>query len=123
MKKSKLIMLIASVLILAAQGCTKEQPARKVYTGVVVYNICANMVIQTTGPEYLGQDTWVDSNNDVRPEYRHVFTVDNPCDMGLLNSGDTIRFSVVPHRETMCNSCMIYVETPDVHYSIQQEKS
>ena len=94
-----------------------------VYTGVVVYNVCGNAVIQTTGPHHLGAETWMDNNNESRPVYKHVFTVANPCEMGVLNTGDTIRFTLTGPQAGDCNSCMMYLEIPAVKYAIERERN
>jgi hypothetical protein len=118
----KMFPILAVLVVgLFYAGCTKKKVTASgiTYKGVVLHNICCLDVIQTLGSDYLGQDTWIDSNNTSFPVYQHVFTVSNPCQFGGHSTGDTIQFKVVNQEAQTCACCMIYIMTPAARYPIQ----
>lgn len=102
-------------------GCTKTVTNSPVYTGVVIYNVCGNVVVQSVGPDYIGQDNWVDVNNSERPVYNHIFRVSNPCQFGAYNYGDTIRFHITTPQAQRCTQCDLYLVLPDTAYPVHVE--
>lgn len=120
MKKFLLFVLLVAGLGVA--GCEKSSSVKSAkYKGVVVYNVCCNVVIQTVGSESLGQDGWEDGNNSAHPTYNHVFKVANSCEFGNHSEGDTVSFTIVAPQAQKCACCMIYVASPEKSYSIHVE--
>jgi hypothetical protein len=119
----KILYLFVMLLAFTAAGCSKKTTgsaaAGVLYTGVVLHAICCQDVIQTIGPDQLGQASWIDSGDAARPVYSHVFTVANPCQFGNHVAGDTIKFKVIPQEVQNCACCMMYIPTPSTTYPIQ----
>ena len=123
--KNVLFFCLIIVGLLGA-ACNKGIPRNSatttgatVYRGIVIHNICCLDVIQTLGPSYLGQASWIDSGNTAYPVYTHVFKVANPCQFGNHVEGDTISFKVIYPEEQNCACCMVYIPTPGVSYPIE----
>lgn len=118
MKRFLIFLLIISGLFIA--GCKKSSNTNSgtIYKGVVLHNICCLDVIQTIDADYLGQASWIDSNNTAYPIYTHVFKVSNPCQFGNHAEGDTIRFKVIPQEVQTCACCMVFIFTPNASYPI-----
>jgi hypothetical protein len=119
MTKRILILVFLVAGTLTSIGCRKTEPPRTIYKGVVIYNICGNIVIQATGAEAIGENNWTDNNNAVKPVLDHVFKVANPCEFGTQSQGDTISFEIVSQRPQNCAQCLIYIETPATAYPIR----
>lgn len=100
-------------------GCTKADPATAIYKGVVIYDMCGHIVVQSIGPGYIGQPAWTDENNSDKPVYKHVFTVANPCQFGMHSYGDTIAFRIVAPQLQHCSRCQVALVMPDTAYPIQ----
>ncbi len=123
MIRKTLILILLPLMALYANSCRKGvQPHPPTHRGVVLYDVCGNIVIQSLGPNYLGQDHWVDENNDTHPVYEHVFRVANPCDFGEHATGDTIGFNVTGPVPQYCAQCKMYVATPDAAFYIREVK-
>ena len=107
----RLILYSLLIFTVALSGCKKgiSTTSQSVHKGVVMFNICGNIAIQTMSPDYLGQDIWV-SDTSV---YHHVFAVQNSCKFGNHNQGDTISFTVIAPQVQNCAQCMVYVAVPD----------
>ena len=118
MKRLVFLVLLAS---LVWSGCTKTEGTSAVYKGVVIYDICGNVVVQSVGTDKIGQASWVDVNNAERPTYRHVFRVANPCQFGVHSFGDTISFRIVAPQSQHCNQCQVSLVMPDTSYPIHVE--
>lgn len=116
---SKIIPLALLLAIsLLGFACSKHTAHSKVYKGVVVNDVCCNVVIRTIGPSYLGQMGWIDSSNSAHPIYDHVFKVANPCQFPTHQIGDTITFTLTDAQVQSCACCMIYVATPEASFPI-----
>jgi hypothetical protein len=115
----KVVFLLAMPLALMNAGCRKTghntPVAGKEYKGVVVYNICSQPMVQSLGPDLIGQQTFVAGNNT----YHNVFAVKNICDFGDHGAGDTIRFRMKKASAQNCMYCMMAVALPDVGYYIE----
>ncbi len=105
-----LSFIIAGILYLCQ--CKKTTTPVVIYKGVVLYNICGNVVIQSQGAQLLGENGWTDSNNPSRPIYDHVFRVANACEFGNYSQGDTIQFAITNLKAQQCAQCLLYVATP-----------
>lgn len=110
-------LLFASSLCLCQ--CTKTEVKGDIFEGVVLYNVCGNVVIQSIEPHHLGENNWTDSNNPALPIYNHVFKVSNACEFGMKNHGDTIKFAIVSPKQDNCEKCLLYVATPNSTYAIR----
>ncbi len=119
MAKRILVFSLLFISILHFCRCTKTEAPAVTYRGIVVYNICGNIVVQSVGPELIGENNWTDSNNPVKPVYNHVFKVANPCDFGMRSQGDTINFTIVSAKPQQCPQCLLYVATPATSYPIR----
>jgi len=120
MKKAAFFSII--ILSIASFGCKKNSsstPAPFVYKGIVVFSTCTHTMIQTIGPDYLGEDTWVSGTYTGAPVYHHVFAVQNGCQFPAHNSGDTVNFKVINPQVQNCVACMVAVAVPDSVYAIQ----
>lgn len=108
------------ILAISIRSCKKRETATVVsYKGIVLYNVCGNVVLQTIGPNNFGENNWTDNNNPDHPVYNHVFTVANACSFGMHSSGDTINFTIVAPEPQTCAQCLIYVATPETSYPIR----
>lgn len=99
--------------------CTKTEVKDDTYSGVVLYNVCGSIVIQSIAPNHLGENSWTDSNNPALPVYSHVFKVSNACEFGMHSHGDSIKFVLVSPKEDNCEKCLLYVATPATKYAIR----
>ena len=108
------------LLCLSAASCNKKTGGSgATYKGVIIKNLCCQAVVQTLGPNYLGQNNWPDSNTADLHIYNHVFKVANPCQFGNHQAGDTITFKVIAQQPQNCACCMLYVATPTTSYPIE----
>lgn len=114
---NKLLLLLLFPLSLCQ--CTKKEPPAVLYKGVVLYSVCGNVVIQTSGPDRIGENNWTDKNDPNLPRYDHVFTVANACEFGVYSQGDTIGFVLTKPRAQQCAQCEIYVDKPARAYPIR----
>lgn len=120
--KIKIFLMLLPLLAAAGTGCRKTTASGATsgtYTGVVVFSTCLHTMIQTIGPDYLGEDNWVSGTYSGATVYHHVFAVQNGCQFGDHNPGDTIRFRVISPQAQNCMYCMIAVAVPDSSYAIQ----
>jgi hypothetical protein len=101
-------------------SCNKADPVRVLYRGVVIYDVCSNVVVQCQGQEKekIGQDGWVDNNDPNKPVYDHVFSASNPCSFGSRNFGDTIDFYITTPEVQRCAQCDVKLAMPSVSYAI-----
>ncbi len=116
-------LLVLSILIItsALPACKKKTASLPTgtYKGIVVFNICSQAMIQTLGPYYLGEETWVSGTAPGSTVYHHVFAVQNGCQFGNRSAGDTINFKVISPEVQNCIHCMMFVAVPDSAYAIQ----
>jgi hypothetical protein len=126
MKKS--VLFLAIMIAAVVSGCSKGSSMNKpvvnnggIYKGVILKGICCQIVVQTIGPDYLGQMNWRDSYDSSGIVYNHVFKVADPCQFGA-NAGDTIKFRFVPTQVQNCACCMLATPVPDSSYSIEVVK-
>ena len=103
-------------------GCKKSaldtKPVKKDSTYAefkikIVAQFCAYTIVEIQDEEYysLGMD-W--------EQYKHVFTVENPCDLpAALKVGDVVGCRIIPQPiNTSCVVCMGFMETPPLKSSI-----
>jgi hypothetical protein len=121
MKQSVILIIVVAMAAFLFAQCRKSEDhsESRIYQGVVLYNVCGNVVIQTQGPDYLGQDNWKDENNSSNPVYDHVFHVSNSCEFGTYSQGDTINFVLTAQKPQQCAACLLYVAVPEVAYPIR----
>ena len=67
----------------------------------------------------MGEETWVSGTAPGSAVYHHVFAVQNGCQFGTRNAGDTITFKIISLQVQNCMYCMTAVAVPDSVYSIQ----
>ena len=109
-----LIILIAFLSLGCKKPATTTATATDKYRGVIVKNICCQVVVQAIGGSLIGQ-AWVDGPT----AYSYVFKVSNPCQFGNHVAGDTINFRLVAAEVQNCACCMIYTSTPDTAYAVE----
>lgn len=114
----KRLLPICVFLSVFLSACVKTRQYPVVHTGVVIYNVCGNVVVQSIDGSKMGQDSWTDVNNAEKPVYKHVFRVANPCQFGQHSFGDTVHFQVCDPEVQRCSSCDMKVATPEVAYPI-----
>lgn len=114
---NKILLLLLMPLYLCQ--CTKKETPAVVYKGVVLYNVCGNVVIQTSGNETIGENNWTDNNDPNHPRYDHVFSVSNACEFGVYGQGDTVDFVLTKPRAQQCAQCELYVYKPATAYPIR----
>ncbi len=118
-----LILILAIVSCIAAQGCKKSSSSTDttIYRGVVIVSVCGSIAVQTVGPNYLGETSWVNGNNPDKPVLRHVFRVQNSCQFLSSEVRDTFNFRVIPAVQTMqnCVLCNMVGAVPQTAYAIE----
>jgi len=115
-------LILSVVFSMYLCRCSKDEAPALVYKGIVVYNVCGNVVIQASGADKIGEDGWTDTNDPSKPVYDHIFKVANPCEFGGYSQGDTISFVVSKPKAHQCMQCEIYVATPVTSYPIKVVK-
>ncbi len=118
----KFVFFLIVVFAIPVSGCKKGTTATNSsgsYKGVIIKNTCCQIVIQTIGPNYLGQMNWRDGFDSTGTVYSHVFKVSNPCQFGNHMPYDTINFKIVPMQVQNCACCMVFTNTPDTSYAIE----
>lgn len=117
------VILSIALFALLSPSCKKKNGTVSTtvgtYKGVVIQNICCQIVIQTIGPDYLGQDSWIDSGTTDHHVFYHVLKVANPCQFGNHMQGDTISFKVIAQQPQNCACCMMYAATPVTAYPVE----
>jgi len=107
------------VVIILACGCKKSSTVNNgvTYRGVVIRSVCLHSVVQSIGPNYLGENGWVGSFGS--QPLNHVFSVQNYCQFGGHAIGDTFNFKIVPPQSQNCAYCMEAIDAPTTAYSIE----
>jgi hypothetical protein len=118
MRKAASFFVIWLLVLLGACSKPGTGTQGKKYRGVVLTNVCAQVVVQSLGPDYVGQDTWSPHTDTTSPVYHHVFAVQNACQFSG-NAGDTINFVIVATQPQNCIHCLIAVPLPDSALSIE----
>jgi hypothetical protein len=116
MKKALFSIVIFAIL---ASGCKKSSApdTNIIYKGVIINSVCLHSVIQTIGPNYLGENGWTGSTG-AQP-LDHVFSVQNYCQFEEHNIGDTVNFKIIPAQAQNCMYCMMVIAAPSTSYSIE----
>ncbi len=118
--KKILIIALMPLFALCMGSCKKTEPhpVGATHKGVVLFNVCGNIVIQSQGLDFFGENNWTDENNASKPVYDHVFTVANPCDFGAYSGGEEINYRFVAPKPQGCAQCLLYVVTPETKYHV-----
>lgn len=119
--KNLLVVSVAVISILSS-SCKKDKTtvSGPVYRGVVVAARCGSVVVQTIGPEHLGQETWINGNEESKPVCHNVFVVENSCELANVKGSGPFNFVLGTTENNNCFQCLAaLVSAPDAKYSIR----
>jgi hypothetical protein len=115
MKLFTTLFLIPFLVITSSNGCEKKLAESKQQFEVkVIATLCTYTIVEVQTPEFhqLGTE-W--------EQYKHVFTVGNPCDLPAgLKEGDIFKCYLLENPIIgQCASCRAFMETPSLSRNIK----